>query len=121
MGTPKMSKGEERLIEINDSHHRLETELEQFGRRVRFNCYLTLIISAISAVFAFVVVALAHIVKQEVRFWVYLILGLLYAGCVLVLVLARNDSSILLLFTNLVTFVSGILLGLGTGFILPIH
>jgi len=91
-------------------------ELEHHGRTIMVVSYICFVMTIISTCILAGIFYVSKTVDQERKGFIILIIGLCGFGFVVVMILARRNSTTLLIFTILSTFISGFSLGLSIGY-----
>ena len=91
-------------------------ELERHGRTISVVSYICFVLTMISTCILAGIFYVSKTVDQERKGFLLLIIGLCGFGFILVMFIARRNSTTLLIFTVLSTFISGFSLGLSIGY-----
>lgn len=91
-------------------------ELEHHGRTITVVSYICFVMTMISTCILAGIFYVSKTVDQERKGFIILIIGLCGFGFVVVMIIARRNSTTLLIFTVLSTFISGFSLGLSIGY-----
>ena len=92
---------------------RQDREIKRVGRVITASCQFSVVLAIVAAVIIFSALILAKQVPEELRIYGLTIIGVIFLGIFAVLILAaRKDSTILLIFTNLALLITGFTLGI---------
>lgn len=91
-------------------------ELEHHGRTVAVVAYICFILTMVSTCILSGIFYVSKTVDPERKGFLLSIIGLCAIGFLLVMIVARRNSTTLLIFTVLSTFISGFSLGLSIGY-----
>jgi hypothetical protein len=98
------------------SYYHVKT-LEAHSERVSMMCYIAIVLSLAITVIAAVVFVISKTVPEDRKVFVFTILTVGTLGIWIVLIVTRNDTNVLLVFTNISMLLSGTVLGLTIGYI----
>ena len=109
----KNSLEEQQQQQSSSKYFRQDREIKSLGRVVTASCQFSVVLVIVSATILVSAFILAKAVPDELRIYGFTIIGVIFLGIFSVLVLAaRKDSTILLIFTNLALLITGFSLGI---------
>lgn len=99
--------------EQSNRFHKQDREIKRLGRVVTASCQFSVVLAIVAATILVSAFILAKAVSPEFRIYGFTIIGIIFLGIFAVLVIAaRKDATILLIFTNLALLITGFSLGI---------